>query len=246
MYPIEILHGILSTIFILISMLVGVRIALKYRETKMRLYLFFGFTWILIVQPWYPCMFSFFFNLLTPIRLDLRGYLLFEVFIPFSLLFGIAAATELIYRQYQKQIFASYAVFGTMFTIALIVMLVVDPTLIGTLNGPIGGAGNVDIEYSYLVKAYVLAMMVTILILGLLFTRESLNAPDIEVRTKGRMLMSAFIIFTVGTLIDTMIPDTILHYGLLILSKSLLIASSIIFLWGFFLPKFILNYIHRE
>ena len=159
MDPIEILNGILSTIFILISMLVGVRIALKYRETRMPLYLYFGFTWILIVQPWYPSMFSFFFNLLTPIRLDLRGYLLFEVFIPFSLLFGIAAATELIYRQYQKQIFAGFAVFGTVFTIILIVLLVVDPTLIGVLNGPVGGAGNVDLEYSPLVKAYILAML---------------------------------------------------------------------------------------
>ena len=71
MESIEILNGILTTTFVFITFFVGIKIALKYRDTKDKLYLWMGISWILMVQPYWPAVFAFLLN--RGIVLDFLG-----------------------------------------------------------------------------------------------------------------------------------------------------------------------------
>ena len=127
-----IINGITSTILVLTSVLVGIRIILKYFDLKRKEFIYFGFTWILIVQPWYPCMVSFFVVLFGG-ELTLTQYLWLEITIPFSLIFGIAALTEILYKHLQKLLVLIFFIIEVAFEIVFLYLLFNHPTMIGTL-----------------------------------------------------------------------------------------------------------------
>ena len=233
MYPIEILNGILNTILVIMSIFIGIRIILKYAETKVKTYLYFGITWILIVQAWYPSVTSFILNIFTQTSLTLEAYILFLMPIPFSVLFGVISFSELVFRGKQKLIFEIFLVYAIAVEIGLISMFIIDPLQIGSLYGAI------DIEFSLFTKIYMISVLLTIIPMGVLFTRESFNAKDKEVRFKGKFLFVAFIVFPIGMLIEFVVPFNTIDLFLLIITKIFVLSGSFLFLLGFHLPKFI-------
>ena len=61
----QFLNGLSSLILIIIFTFVGIIIAFKYRKTKERTYVFFGLSWIGVVEAYYAVSISFivsFFN----------------------------------------------------------------------------------------------------------------------------------------------------------------------------------------
>jgi hypothetical protein len=223
-----IINGISSTILVFISVLVGIRIIIKYFESKRREFIFFGCTWILIVQPWYPSMVSFFVALFGG-ELTLTQYLWLEITIPFSLLFGIAAVTELLYKESQKLLVFVFIIIEGLFEIVFIFLLINDPTVIGTLKENM-------IIYGVLTKIFIYTMLGVILVAGILFTKESAKSDEPEIRLKGKILTLAFFLFTIGTIIEvSFTPEIVLFF----ITRPILIASALTFYWGFFLPNFL-------
>ena len=78
---------------------------------------------------------------------------------------------------------------------------------------------------------------------GFLFTRESLKSEDLEIRLKGKLIFIAFILFTIGSGLDTSIP---LNFVTLPIIRGFEIASAIVFYFGFFLPKWFKKFIKKE
>jgi hypothetical protein len=229
---IDIVNGILATIFVIFSVIVGLKIALKYLKYKNRVFLFFGITWILIVEPWYPFMISFFVALSTggtglPLQTNL---LIGHALIPFGVFCGIFSFTELKYNKYQKKILIIFGILLTIFEVVFLFCLITQPTIIAK---PVG---TIYIEYTPLFKVLMIAILVVILTVGILFAHEPLKAGGKEVRLKGKMLLFAFIMFSIGTFMEAMIPKDFL---ILIITRAILIFSSFSFYCGFYLPKFI-------
>ena len=233
MLPFEILNGILNCILVALSLVIGLKIILKYREHKIRTYLLFGITWILIVQVWYPSVTSFLLQLFTPIGLTLEAYILFLIPIPFSVVVGVAAFSELIFRDKQKLLVGFFTILAICVDIGLIIMYITDPLQIGSLLGAI------DIEFSLFTKVYMTSVLLTIIPMGILFSRESFDSDDKEIVLKGRFLLGAFIIFPVGMFIEFVVPYNTLDIILLIITKVFMLTGSFLFLLGFHLPKFI-------
>jgi len=100
-------------------------------------------------------------------------------------------------------------------------------------------SGTIDIEYELVTKLFILFVLPTIFIMGIVFTRESFKSEDPIIRRKGKFLFFAFCLFAIGTLLETMIPNNNSDLFLLLLTKSILILSSIAFYFGFLLPKFL-------
>lgn len=223
-----IVNGLTATILVLTSVLVGVRIISKYFKVRRREFIYFGCTWILIVQPWYPAMVYFVVGLFGG-ELSLTQYLWIEITIPFSLLFGIAGFTELLYNQLQKLLIFIFLIIEVLFEIAFIYLLINFPTDVGTLTENF-------IIYGIITKIFVYSMLGVILIAGILFTRESANSDSKEIRSKGKILTLAFILFTIGTVIEVSFPPEIM---LLLITRTILIISAITFNLGFFLPSFL-------
>ena len=94
---IEFMNGLFSLIFITISILVGIRISLKYWKNKERVYILVGLTWIGMATPWIPSSLSFLSYLMTSRGLPLQLKLFIGVFfIPITALIWLIAFTDLL------------------------------------------------------------------------------------------------------------------------------------------------------
>ena len=226
---IEIVNGLLATIFVIISVYVGIRILLKFFEKKQRVFLFFGLTWILIVCPWYPFMISFFVGLATDNALPLQTYVLLgNLLVPPGILVGVAAFTELLYHDSQKTLCIVFGIIAILMEIFIVYLIIFNPSFIGILND------RVDFEYSLFFQAYLLSMLLIILIAGILFSRKSLLADDKMIKLKGKFLLVAFITFSIGTAMEATVP---LNYVTLVITRLFLLLSALCFYGGFILPK---------
>lgn len=225
----EILSGTFSVLFVIISTIVGLKIALKYFEVKQKVFLYTGIVWILIVEPWWPSSISFLVALITGNGLTAQMYFLIgNIFVPIAVLLWIAAFTELLYKKRQLLFVIIFAIYGALFEIVFFYYLFTDVSMIGELLSP------VESDYKFLVLGYLLSTIVVVLVTGTLFARASIKSDNPEVKLKGKLLMAAFISFSFGALLDSAIP---LSFITLPITRLLLISSAIEFLGGFILPS---------
>ncbi len=228
-----IMSGVFSILFVAISTYVGLRIAAKYIQMKQKVFLGVGFAWVGIVSPWWPSSLSF----LIALTNNGRGlvdnpeiyFIVGNVLIPLFVLLWISAYTELLAKKHQKIIILIFVIYGVIFELVFWVSLLIDPRSIGVLKGP------VDVDYESTILVFLLITIVVLLVTGVKFGKASLTpdaAPD--VRLKGKLLISAIIIWAVGALLDSAIP---LNLVTLPITRILLITSSILFLGGWILPN---------
>ena len=227
--PLDIINGIFSIIFVLISLLIGFIILSKYFKFKERIYYLVGVTWIFISEPWWPSSISFLVALSNEVGLSAQVYFLIgNIFAPLSIALWLTAFTEFLYTEKRKQILMIFAIYGLLFEILFFIFLFVDPNIIGVLNPP------VDVNYRYFVMFFLLSFLAIVVITGILFARLSLQSDDPEVKLKGKLLIVAYITFTVGALLDSSIP---LNAVIIIFTRLILIASAIFWYGGFILPR---------
>ena len=90
----DIMQGTFSLLFVLISLIVGLTILLKYREFKKVIYILVGLSWIGLANPWMPDSISFIMILFTlgPIP-DFIYFIIGNAFLPIFLTIWIGAFT---------------------------------------------------------------------------------------------------------------------------------------------------------
>jgi hypothetical protein len=227
----DLINGLFSIIFVAISTLVGFTIASKYIKSKIRTLLFIGIAWILIVSPWWPSSASVILALATGEGLSLEMYLLLgNLFTPVFMFFLVAAFTEIYYNDKQKIILIIFAIIGILIEIYLVYFIIVDPCVLGELQG------IVDIEFRGLLRIYLLIDILLVLVLGFLIALNSLRTETPEIKLRGKFLMLAFISWTVGAIADASLP---LNFITLTIIRIVLITSAIEFYIGFILPDWI-------
>ena len=229
--PIEIVNGFLALIWVIISIIIGIIIASRYRKYKQKVLIYVGLSWIGIANGWFPTSISFILTLttgngLTPVIYFFIG----NAFIPVTLFIWMIVITELMYKEKQKVILLIFAIIGVLFDIYLFYYLINDPSVIGELQGP------VDVQYKSITALYLIFILLTTLVTGLLFAREALKSEKPETRLKGKFLAAAFISYTIGAITDAVVP---LNFITLPLIRILLITSAIEFYIGWMLPEMI-------
>jgi len=234
--PFDILNSILQTIFIITTIIVGLKIASKYSKFKDRVFLMVGFAWIGMVEPWMGSVSNFFYTLITGKMFNVQVYLLIGMtFIPVSLIFWFVAITDLMYKKRQKLILTIIIIYGVLFEVYFLYYVFNDPSVLAVLHGVI------DIEYKLPIQIYIFSVLIMSIIIGLLFSRTSMKSENPEVRLKGKFLFLAFILFVAGAISDTIFLRDI---STLFATRIILISSSVFFYFGFILPTFIKNYCH--
>ena len=226
--PLEFGIGFLSTVLVCVSVVIGVRITLKYRENKDKTFLFFGLTWIFLVEPWYPSMISFLMALVINSTLSLEIYLFLGLFfIPVGLFTGITAFSELLFKERQKQLQGIMILMGILFDGLFLYFLLTDPFILGMPYSA------VDIEYSLLTQVFLLVNGPICVVCGGLFARETLRSDSADVRLKGKLLVVAFMSFAVGGLMEVI---TLMEL-LTAVARVFTIIGAFFFYSGFMLPK---------
>lgn len=228
---IDLINGIFSIIFVLVSTIVGLITVSKYFKSKKRTILWIGLAWILIVSPWWPSSLSVLCALITGKGLSLQLYLFIGNFlVPVFIFCIVAGFTNTYLLEKQKIILVVFFIFGVIFEVYFLYYLAIDPSVHGELNG------LVDIEFRGFLRIYLIFIILLTLVFGILIARNSIKAEQPEIKLRGKYLLMAFISWTIGAIFDATVP---LNFVTLPIIRIILISSALEFYFGFVLPDWI-------
>jgi hypothetical protein len=218
----------MSFILVMIFTIVGFMILLRYFKYKHKAFLLMGISWMGIATVWYPSGFNFVYVLLTGQSFSDEFYFfLGNFFSPFISVIYVAGITELIYTDKQKAFIIIYAIIAVVFEIFFLYFLFTDLSVIGYRSGVF------STEHENFVLAYLIFLNFSVVILGILFARDSLKSDDPEVRLKGKLLLIAFISLITGGIIDAGID---LGPIVMVFVRIIIMSSAFEFYLGFILP----------
>ncbi|MHA2181578.1 MAG: hypothetical protein ACXAAH_09160 [Promethearchaeota archaeon] len=229
----EIFYGSFTFTSVVISTILGLFIALKYREHKKIELLLVGITWIFLASPYWSDAIQFLLVSIGNIEMDSAVYFfLANAFIAPIHITWAYTFTNLLFKDYKRKLMIFFGVEATIFEIAFLIVFFIDHNLIGVQQSAF------VVEWAIWVQIFLLFSIGLFLLTGFLFARASIQSPEPEVKLKGKFLMVAFITFTIGTIIDVIGAESPTEITIL-LARIFVIASSLCFYIGFTLPKFI-------
>lgn len=232
----EILNGILSIVFIVISMILGLKILIKYFTSKNKLSVYIGLSWIGISEPWWPAGISFLIAIFRGNNGLLNNpelyFLLGNIFLPIFLFFWIMGFTELVYKEKQKIIVSIIVIIEIFFELIFVLFLLTNPNMIGKLQSP------VDVDYKGFIAAHLIFILTVLLISGFLLAKLMLTSEIVENKLRGKFIAIAFLSFVIGAFMDA---TMFLNIITLPIARLLLISCSIEFYCGWIFPKIIKN-----
>jgi hypothetical protein len=231
--PLDIVNGIFGLLFVLISIILGITIILKYFKIKDINYVFVGLTWILLVSGWYGTTASF----LVALFMGGEG-LSFEMImllnfvpLPFALIFWLMAFTNFLYKDRQKIILVICCSLVFSFIVVLLYYLITDPIIIGEKISPVDTKAN-----SIMFGIFLILLIIVLFSTGIKFAIETMKFENKETKLKGKLLLIAFPSFCIGAFLDATMPTIALT---LVIFRLILISSAIEFYAAFILPKWI-------
>ena len=121
---IELINGIFGCIYVVVSIIVGLRLIFKYFKEKNSTYIYVGLTWIGLSTLWLAASISFLIFLLSGKPLAPFFYFFIGVtFILLFLLIWMTAFAMLIYEDYKKIIQIIFAIYGIIFEVIFLYFL---------------------------------------------------------------------------------------------------------------------------
>lgn len=88
-----------------------------------------------------------------------------------------------------------------------------------------------------------ISILITFFITGIIFSLKSIKLGDAEVKLRGKFLFFAFIFYTVGVFLETILPVTALTA---VIVRLIVIISAFEFYLGFILPEMIKRVFIKE
>lgn len=234
--PVQTLNGILTLIYVIISTVIGIKIALKYFKYKRRELILVGLTWIILMEIYWSSAFSFVAALITGKGFGPELYFAIgNLFVPIGLLMWLTAVTDFLYKEQQKIILIIAAITGVIYYIAFYYFIFTDYTVIGELYSP------VDAEYRGFALGYLISVLLVFLITGIMFALGALKAENPEVKLKGKFLLIAVISFAIGAGLDGLKPFLFEGYleAVLVITRVILLSCAIEFYLGFNPPQWL-------
>ncbi len=233
---IEILRGSLSLIFVVISVIIGLKILSTYFKYQKKEFITVGLTWIFLSTSWWWPSFNFLSNLLFDQDLSIFSYLILaNFFIPLAIISWIYSIYKLAYQN--KIMIISISVICVTYEILLFLFLFINPNLIGIEIEP-GLVQRTSLTLTFAVFSIAVA-----LISGILMAKKTLASEDRNIKWKGRFLIIAIVFFTIGAVLDAITWTNLI---IIFFIRLLLILSSIAFYFAFFLPERVAKLITKE
>ena len=205
---------------------------IKYKKVEL---LLVGITWILLASPYWSDATQFIIIMIFEKELNTPLYFfLANAFIaPIHITWGLAF-TNFLYKRQQKKIMAFFGIEAAIFEFAFLTIFFLDPYLIGDQKSAF------VVEWAIWVQIYLLFSIAILLVTAFLFARASLKAGSADLKIKGIFLLIVFVSFTIATVIDVIGADKPTEITIL-LARTFLIISSLLFYIGYTLPKFVRN-----
>ena len=234
----EILQSIFAIIFVSISLVLGFRILLKYFSLKNKELITIGLTWIFMSSAWWGSSISFILIVLFGFGLNQFTYLFIgTIFLPISLICWIFSFCHIAYPHFKKKIVSTYIVICVIYEIFLIYFLLIDPEIVGTMEGSVNARHNL---YAVL---FDILFLVTSLTIALILARILIKSEESPIRLKGWLLAIGITSLTFGAILDAALTMNAIT---LVIVRILLISSAIEYYMSFLLPTRIANWIENR
>jgi len=241
----EFLQGMFSTLYVSISIIIGLIIISKYFKYKKSSFLLIGVAWTGMAIPWLGDVINFFAYFANiPYLTDEVYLIIVNAFLPLFVILWLTALSDLLNYQRKKVILIISLISSIVFEIIFF-------SFILTGNTAALGYSITPFQYHYedFISFYMLIMIVIVLATGLKFAIESLTkAKERDIKLKGKLLIIAFILFTSGAILDAagsaMLGE--ISPAIIVLVRLILISSSIIFYLGFILPEWLKKILFKE
>jgi hypothetical protein len=219
-----IINGLFSILLIIVFVIVGLKILLKYREYKKRIFFLTGLAWIGISEPWWPSAIGFLMVLFTGSGLTVELYLIINnTFLPIFLFSWLLAVTEMVQTKRKTLLISMYLLIAVILEVVLIYYLFTDVSQVGVLVSP------VDVDFGLIAILHIAFNLIIFMISGLLFSVKTLKLEDPENKLRGKFLLIAFILFLIGAILEIVIT--------LPPNRIIILLSAIIFYIGFMMPE---------
>ena len=227
----ELLQGIFTSIFVVISIILGMMILLKYFKYKQRDFVFVGLAWIGMSFPWVPDAINLFLILFFNTILSETVYFFIVIgLLPIPLFSWLIAFTDLFTIKTQRIILVIDLILSVIFEIFFISILIIDVALVGRF------VSVFQPEYTIIFQIYFLSIIAIFSTTAILFTLNSRRSENPEIKLKGNLLFIAIIFFVFGAIMDAIIPLTSVT---LVITRITLIIAAVMYYNGFILPNWI-------
>ncbi|TFG06471.1 MAG: hypothetical protein EU539_07510 [Promethearchaeota archaeon] len=237
--PLDILQATFSLIFVVISIIIGIKISTKYLTYKIQELLLLGIFWIGITSPWWPNVITFLLILIFNAPISIADFLIvgFAV-LPITIIIGLIAFTGIMKIEKWKRSLIVFiiAIPNLGFEILLFYFYFTDLSFIATITG------TFTIEYSIFSQIYFIFGLIVFLITGISFSKQLLDAGDLKDNMRGKLLLVAFISFVIGTILDFMFALTLIY----VIARLILVSASFEFYMGLIFPEWTRNIFLRE
>ena len=229
-------NGSLALLTVLFGIFIGIRFLLAYKTYK-RIELFImGFVSILLTEVWWAPSISFFYFMFTGQSLpDAAYFTIGYAFIPIVIFLWLIVFTNLIMKNRQKIILLIFTIYSLIYEIIIVFFLLTDTSQIGKVLTP------VDSSLTVLFSLYSFVWILIALITGIIFSRESMQSSDPNIRLKGRLLLYGFVIWSMVAIIDGLVSNIIA----LFVVRFFLMLSVILLYGGFMLPDWMKKLINK-
>lgn len=232
----DVLNGTLSIIVVLISLSIGLTIISKYFKYKQITLIYVGLAWIGIFSPWWSSSISFIMALTTGTGLSEEIYFLIGgIFTAFVVYFWTLTICKL--TNTNKIIAYILTLEALLLEILYIYFIFTNPLMIGTLNGYVDG------QYKAFGALFFVNLMLLFITTTTIFGLKSLKSENPDIKLKGKFLLIGAYTFIIGAFLDTAIP---LSPIVLIITRTILTISGLLFYCGFVLPRFIKELFLKE
>ena len=242
--PLEMIQGIFNTIFVVITIYIGLIFISKYFQHKNRNLYLFGIFWIgaAIWFVFIPIQFVLLFFEIT--IHDWAYYLVMYPILPVIAVVWLIAVTKLLYFDRRTLFLRVFTLMAILFEILFFSFLFIDDRLIATRPG------YFYIEMTPFAIFYIVFLMSFILITGVMFGISSLDSKNPEIRMKGKLIIISIFLFGGGAATDLLIPpldlDPIIKAIITIIARILMSSSGILFYIGFMLPNWTKKILFRK
>ena len=122
--PLIIANGLTSLIVSIISIVIGIKLVIKYYNHKERTLLLAGLTWLLMYEGWWGPSISFLMLLFTNQSLPIEIFFIISMsLIPLGITFWMIAFTDLSWKRIQKPILIVFIIQMIIFEIFSLLVL---------------------------------------------------------------------------------------------------------------------------
>ncbi len=229
------INGLITLIWVMTTTIIGVKIILKTKKLKRYEYITVGTTMILLSSPWWGVATEFIAHGFFNYRLTEAQYIFIaNVALPFWMIGLVYCIVTFMELKSGKLILVPYIIAYAIFFIIMIIAIATNNvSFIGEVNEEFNST------HSNFSKIFIYAAILTFIFAGTAFSIKCIKSEFDETRLKGWLLEIAWVLFTVGAILDSTIPQ--LNGPLLILIRMILVLGAIFYYLGWFLPKAISN-----